>query len=351
MHFLSPRRVAEKVEVKPPSYNMGAVDTLIALTIAPDWFSLTFPARVDLAIIRKELKRQFPSNECVELPFGGKGYPSQAQYGPARLFYGGPSDMGHHVQFPGQAIRECRDLHDFLAFAYESGASASRFDIACDDKEAKILDISRLIETSEKGAQLGSFRAIEPKKKFSNKCELIAHGVNFGSRQSEIFCRVYDKSLEQNAKSKDAVLPAGSWLRMEFELKGKNATQAFFSYVESNFKNLSAIFGGYVSRYLSFRVPSSDSNRSRWAVAPWWSSFLESIPKASIIIERVKTSLLKKALWFQTSCSKSLAILMRSPSFGKVWLSSLLHDRTLRLTPADIHMSLEDPFSGVLCES
>lgn len=53
-------------------------------------------------------------------------------------------------------------------------------------------------------------------------------GVNFGSRESECYLRVYDKGLEQK------ILPPGQWVRLEAEFKGTKAPQVRDSILEAD---------------------------------------------------------------------------------------------------------------------
>jgi len=121
--------------VTPPSSITGVTETTIRQTCSPDWFSLTFKEGCSsLVEIEKEVQRQFPESTPINLPFGGKGYRRTVKIGAAKILYDGSDSMGIHVELSGGAIRGCRDFFDFASFAYESGASCSRFDLAYDDK-------------------------------------------------------------------------------------------------------------------------------------------------------------------------------------------------------------------------
>lgn len=329
----------------PPSSNTGATTPFPPLTVSPDWFSLTFPPDFKLASLEEQMGRQYPNTTPQPLGFGGKGYSRSIKYGSAKVYYQGADNMGVHLELTGDAIRSCRDYRDLLGFAYEAGATCSRFDIACDDQGQRVLDIDQMTAAADNCAQLGAFRRYRPIKESTSNGRLLAHGVNFGSRQSEVYCRVYDKRLERIAHKVDlATLPAYH-VRLEFELKNKTATAAFRSYLESGFINLAGLLGGFCSKYLSFReVNPADSHRYRWAVSGWWSSFLETLPRVQTVIDRAISTIHKKAKWFQVSVAHTFAILLKSPLYGSDWLQGHVASAVRRLTEEDLNLANDVPF-------
>ena len=135
----------------------------------------------------------------------------------------------------------------------------TRLDIAFDDMTG-VLDIDTICdETREEHftSRIKKYQSI-----YSNG----GNAVYFGSKQSNIFIRIYDKAEERGYDSKDL-----HWIRLEIQLKDVNAMR-FVSFLEND--TLQNLYKGLLANYLSFKVPTNDSNKRRWPEAEWWTSFI-----------------------------------------------------------------------------
>lgn len=337
--------------VKPPHSITEAGNTSSLsddlLSIVPDWFSLTFQkSSLTLATLETELQRQFPTATPEPMPSGRYGYRRGSKIGAAFLYWDGHrQDMGFHVQFSGEAIRSARDIFDFCCWSVEQEAKASRFDIACDDKTGKYLDIDRMTATAQATGQLGAFQKHRVFSEQASTGALTGNCIYFGSRTANVFARAYDKRLDMLRKVKEGEELPTIWNRLEFELKNEQANAAFQRFVTEGQSCLPSLFGFYADRYLSFRVPSSDdSNRSRWAVASWWQSFIEQIPRASIVLDKAVSTIHKKAAWFAKSVKKTVALLLESPDYGAEWLKFQIQRGLHSMTEQDRAMAMDTPF-------
>lgn len=136
----------------------------------------------------------------------------------------------------------------------------TRLDIAFDDMTG-VFDIDTICdETREEHftSRIKKYQAI-----YSNG----GNSVMFGSRQSNILIRIYDKAAERGYNSADL-----HWIRLEIQLKDVNAMR-FVSFLEND--DLHNLFKSLLANYLSFKVPTNDSNKRRWPEATWWTNFLE----------------------------------------------------------------------------
>lgn len=127
--------------------------------------------------------------------------------GSARVMVGRPgSDMGVHVQLPGQALGRL-GVEKALRICRELGGSVSRIDIAIDCKgQSDAADVY--------GSHLAK-SMITRAQKVNMFVGSDGVTVYVGSRTSERFLRVYDKAAQTKTK--------GNWTRVEMECKGERA--------------------------------------------------------------------------------------------------------------------------------
>ena len=107
---------------------------------------------------------------------------------------------------------------------------------------------------------------------------LVGITVDMGSRSSDVRFRCYDKAYERGYRPHDD--DWFSWVRFEIMLRNERAYE-FLANLEPD--NLGKLFRGVVSNYIRIVKPSeTDSNKSRWSMAKWWSAFIEDVEKVSL---------------------------------------------------------------------
>lgn len=137
----------------------------------------------------------------------------------------------------------------------------TRLDIALDDRSELLT-----LETIERETSLKNYRSrfrdIRLEKSFTSN----AFTFYYGSMSSDIMFRIYNKAVERNREDE------GSWVRFEIQMRNERAL-SFIQQLTTT--NIGEIFFGVINHYISYLKPSSDSNKARWALADWWSDFLQ----------------------------------------------------------------------------
>ena len=110
----------------------------------------------------------------------------------------------------------------------------------------------------------------------------------FGSQTSDIFCRIYDKALEQKrkAKEKDKEIPE-KWTRLEIVYRKERAKMLALHMIECS--NVGLVIRRTLQQYIRFvQRPknSKDSNKSRWKTAKWWERLLENVEPLKLTVKR-----------------------------------------------------------------
>jgi len=128
-------------------------------------------------------------------------------------------DMGIHVQYSGQCLRNCAALlvttNDIAAYHHRLKHRCSRIDLAIDTKNEG-LSIRYLAKLTRKNL------ATMPIKAYSHiKSSDGGETLYLGSRTSELFMRIYNKAAEQGNKPENP----NDWVRIELECKGSRAAQ------------------------------------------------------------------------------------------------------------------------------
>lgn len=229
-------------------------------------------------------------------------------------FDGRENSQGYNISMSGNGCRfyetyikqdEMIDVYDIwrnlfsrLRALTNEGLSinVSRIDIAVDDFSGA-LDINRIINCIDRDEVATRFQKKVP---FRGNCDMyIAQSavktsffrrirsstVEFGSRQSRSFCRIYDKKAEQmqknyNDKTEFARLEAiPHWVRLEVEFKDENAIKIVNAFIEQAF--FPHFFAGYINSMLRF-VDRDDSNISRCTTQKWWQEFIGTTHKTSM---------------------------------------------------------------------
>ena len=187
-------------------------------------------------------------------------------------------NQGVCVEMSGQGCRAFetfgdKSIVDVLKYCLDYGLHITRLDIALDDFTG-LIDINEMA----RAARAFEFRCRCKSVSVIFECpdqdsEHKALTVNHGSRCSKTFIRCYDKRAERGAFEEYE-----HWVRLELQLRAENAmTFAALSYP------IGEKYFGVLSNYLAYLIPSdTDSNKSRWSVAPWWENLLQGAQKISV---------------------------------------------------------------------
>lgn len=143
----------------------------------------------------------------------------------------------------------------------------TRLDVAFDDMTG-VFNINHVcdeVRAEHFVSRTSTYQAI-----YSN----AGNAVYFGSKKSNVFIRIYDKAAERGYDGEQF-----HWVRCELQLKDVNA-KGFVDKLQN--KDLRELYLGVLKNYISFRVPTGDSNKRRWPEAEWWSDFLDDAVRVSV---------------------------------------------------------------------
>lgn len=214
---------------------------------------------------------------------GGGGYPkmSQANFGDVRILHGAqnPDVMGIHVTVSGQG---CKALFsrvlpsDLIKNILSYDCKVTRLDLALDnigDIYFYPHDLEYYIDNKLVKSRWSKYESIKCKDMHSS--DLKGDTVYLGSRTSDLFCRVYDKTLERIAAD-DVEVPE-RWVRWELVCKHDRAQVACEQLLDNGFA-IGEIMAGVLSNYFSILEPNyNDSHRDRWSLNERWAQFLGEV--------------------------------------------------------------------------
>ena len=143
----------------------------------------------------------------------------------------------------------------------------TRLDIAFDDMTGvfNIKQVCDEVRAEHFVSRTSTYQSI-----YSN----AGNAVYFGSKKSNVFIRIYDKAAERGYDGEKF-----HWVRCELQLKDVNA-KGFVDKFQDN--DLRELYLGVLKNYISFRIPTNDSNKRRWPQAEWWSKFLDNAVRISV---------------------------------------------------------------------
>lgn len=212
---------------------------MIETSFCIDWFSMT-------------LKADKPSSFLPDFGFGldisdwtkvrpKNGYETcyQHPFGHLLMWSANREDMGVHLAAGGRALNEMQkyasiDPHTLLYWASENDAGVSRLDLAFDVLNTPI-DIDALASAPQVPGQEGSAKG-------RSIVTTLPRGKTLyvGSRQSDKFLRIYDKSAEQGWAEEL------QWTRVELELKKQTAKMAAGVMAALDFDEMAGFSAGLI---------------------------------------------------------------------------------------------------------
>lgn len=194
------------------------------------------------------------------------GYPMRCHFNGINILSGGTAEMGICLTMSGSG---CRAFESYghgnwwwllEHFSNDLGSyNYTRLDLAFDDHTG-ILDMDVLRDDTDDHYYRSRSRWW--KVEYGSQGCTIYHG----SPQSEIRIRIYDKAAERGCQNSE------HWVRVEIMMRRDNAARCVAMILER--QRIGVVFCGVLRNYLCYLEPSSDSNRSRWELAPYWDKLL-----------------------------------------------------------------------------
>ena len=204
---------------------------------------------------------------------GYNGYRGRLFFENISILFDGQESMGVCVNMSGMGCRAFetysmitwQELMEILF--YGSGDyNVTRLDMAFDDHTG-ILDIDTIWNDTLDRHYVSKAKTSEVIISDNQLTDIRGKTVKIGSDRSNMLIRIYDKAAER-------VLAGVHWIRVEMQMRDEIAT-GFIAGLMNN--PVGIHFRGVLHNYLRFVVPQSDSNKSRWPLAKYWSDLLEGV--------------------------------------------------------------------------
>ena len=209
------------------------------------------------------------------------------------------------------------------------GLRCTRFDAALDDHEKRIpLSVveQAMLDRNYFNARTGGLHLSDDARK-----KVRGKTIEFGSRQSQTFMRVYDKTVESKG-----VRIGNRW---EAEFKGKKADKCLSEWLAAmadSEQSASGLLVDWVLGAVDFRDRTSgDKNRKRCPVLTWFSEMCEMLAATPVRLRvaRPVPTMQRTVDWLKKSVAPSIASASKvlGAKFGWFW-KELIEDGERRLT-------------------
>lgn len=323
-----------------------------------DWLEFTI-LNHDLGPVLQEIL-QTDKAEYTDLDSGRFGYRRQKKWRQGTIFVmynhpkGQSDEMGIHVQLTGCGCRDYEAHHslpDLLARLVELGDDCNfgRIDLAIDDLDESLLKFDRI----HKAALKRRFTSRWSKWQELN-CRQVGTGeylgrtLYFGSQASDIFCRIYDKTLERQAKGEpdeQATVPP-HWTRLEVVYKKERAAKLAGVIVDGTYPVGSAL-RATLNQYIRFVRPTKgDSNKARWPSAKWWVRFLAGVDKLSLSQRIEPKSIEDMTAWLDQQIGPTIAAVTKAREGELDWLYKIITGGKGRLSQRHLDAILQYQING-----
>lgn len=249
-------------------------------TILFDWFSVTTKIYDFSSIVEFLGLSDIP----FSLKSGARGYRQRYYYDGISIHFDGINE-GIWLEMSGQGCRvfetysKTCDFNRLINLVLDNleDFHVSRIDVAFDDFSG-LLNVRKIYKNYMDMNCVCNFRTGSVNINPFDHDDVTFY---FGSMTSDTFFRIYNKKYEVEKKTKKKLDDVEHWVRFEMQLRNDNAMEFIKNYVLLDY-NVGGCFLAVVNNYLRFVRPGSDSNKSRWSVAPWWSKFITVTEKISL---------------------------------------------------------------------
>lgn len=161
-----------------------------------------------------------------------------------------------------------------------SDLKVTRLDIAYDDIDHEgcgFLDVTKIARYTLHRrfvTKWGGGRVLD-KFKINGNYEPMTHAITiqFGSKQSKILLRIYDKAQERSGLDYH-------WVRAELQFNGERAAGFITKLLETQC-NVGELYAGVLKNYLRF-ITIDHTRKERCTTVGWWEQFLDDAKKIKI---------------------------------------------------------------------
>lgn len=234
-------------------------------------------------------------------------------------------DMGISVNFSGQGCRAYETeggdwLHLFKRFqgdipwaaVHESPVdfcrifkkerrfNVTRLDLAFDD-HTDYLDIHRIRMDVEDRNYVSKATHVDINWSDDQKLDIQGLNIGIGSKKSKVYVRIYDKAAERGYTDRH-------WVRCELQLRDDRALVAMAQILDTG--HVGRTVAGVLRNYITFRVPSGDTNKCRWPIAYYWQRVIGTMEKISLWIKPGEPyNIHKSEYWLKSQYGQLIATL------------------------------------------
>ena len=259
-------------------------------------------------------------------------------------------ETGIHVMITGQGCKQYsvnNSLQTLLRFlSAQEKVNFSRVDLAIDDYESKIINYDKIHKSAIRGHFTSRWsKWDEVNSRQSSTGEFLGRTMYFGSQASDLFCRIYDKTLERKANSEQETEIPKKWTRLELVYR-KDRAKKVVEYLVKGEKPLGHVLRGTLRRYLRFLIPSTDQNKARWPSAKWWDRLLSNVEELQLTIQKEPKSIEDMTAWVDKQISPTIAAIMKAQEGDMGWLRKIILKGSTRLTQK--HLDAISTYQGSL---
>ncbi len=335
-----------------------------SLTASIDWIAFTSTIIPDVKEMISFLG--YSETDFLKLPRGANGYKKMYRHNgqPITILSDGNEGMGIHVVITGSALPNLLEhfknsitlvtpfdndavlLSDFnnnvlIEFLQQVKSIGwfTRLDLAVDDHGANFFDVSDVRDFLTRQEVVSKFRTYRDVYESTFTGENTGHTIYFGSRQSEVMLRVYDKQLEQNNKASDPDKVINEkWIRWELELKDARANIAADFLIQR--KQIGCIVMEVLNNYVRYII-NDDSNRSRCSSHPLWEKFVGAVGKLRLFVAAAEKTIRDKKRWLIRQCMPTIAAVIISDGGSFDIITQHFDDAVLRMSNNLRHLVTE----------
>jgi len=298
-----------------------------------DWFSSTFS--VGGVPPHEILKLIGLDSSDFDDTFGLQGYSKGLIYNGIKLYYKEENEMFFYwLDISGTGCRFYETITDFTWFDLfdtmrSLKASITRLDLAVDDFDGiiKLTKLNYYTENDMIRTRFESYR--EFKKKNIQTKQLLGHTLYYGSEQSNIQIRFYDKKLERENKAKKQVT-VNHWVRCEMQLRNERADQAVNHII--NGRDVGYISKAILLNYIKFVTKGNDTNKARWKLAKWYDDFLGKVEPLKLSVKAPDATIEKTIQWVSNQVAPALTAIVKAMNDDKTIIDDFLLQGEERLS-------------------
>lgn len=313
----------------PPYSNRGAQNTWSkSLTACVDWLQVTFKTIQNPYDVIDLLGLEHTDFTSFET--GKYGFNSHIRFGHIAIYFGENFDFVH-LEISGQGCREYEQYkkHDwsvFIGMILMLDVNITRLDLAIDDTKGyfSFSTIKKKIKEEQVRSKFKTARVLEEYQLSDG--ENLGTTVYFGSPQSMIQVRIYDKLKEKIKKGQPIEEGMKKWIRTEVQLRDDRALIAAQIISRTSDSQLGSHIAGILKRYITFVDRTSDSNKSRWPMSKFWEKFLGDVEELPLTLIAPDSTIQKTKHWIDKSVVASFATLMEAYDYNPAFIRQMLQE-------------------------